>query len=528
LKASGDSEGLKEDLLTIFGFSQTLDVSERMLKVFCENIQPWDTLEAMRSSPGAFLAAHLGAWNTGTFGELLAEFSSLFLIQSYYRGDDGFYHASLHPLVKDWVVLRTSKEKAWDYRLLAVEIFVEAINPSVAGEDQTNLAPVSLDYSPDTGAASLEHVERDLESNIANDPEHLKALLESQTAFASLLKGNGEYRRAERISRRLVPLYEKCYGNTNLHTIKAQHLLAVILRFNGQDHECESICSRIVPLVIRGQGFDRDLSKETTRVWALALMKLGRREEAMSLLQRIAESEKRVIGHIERVTAINISNLLYCQKKYVECLEMCDNAMSPTLGDMSSEDPRLLTSCRVLSVFCFVGLGNWEKVVKIAQGVWQEQVKFWGDQHPTTNVTLLSLGRALSKLGDFEEAERLLKKARDNLLLTVRMNHPHFLGAQRYLGWTMWCQGRLEEAESYYRSTTDGLRGANGFDNEIESAVAALACVLRDSGAAHVARYEIAKWLSSLDKQNMEPQAPFWDEVEELTQNILSKDMKGF
>jgi hypothetical protein len=52
--------------------------------------------------------------------------------------------------------------------------------------------------------------------------------------------------------------------------------------------------------------------------------------------------------------------------------------------------------------------------------------------------------------------------------------------------------------------------------------------LLRDIGAAHVARHEIAKYVSSLEDQDIKSQAPFWDRVEDLTQIFFSMDMKDF
>jgi tetratricopeptide (TPR) repeat protein len=530
LKATEESKGLKEDLLTILGFSQTLDVSEQMLKVFCENMQPWDSPEAMRGSPGAFLAAYLGAWNTGIFGELLAEFSDLFLIQGYYRGNDGFYHARLHPLAKDWIVLRTSKEKSWDYRILAVDIFVEAINPSIVRDDQTNVAPAGLDCSPDIGAASLEHVERNLEGNLTPNSQQLRTLLESQITFANMLERNGEYRRAEWISRRLVRLSEKCCGPTDLHTMETQHLLAGILIVKMQYLEAESIYSRIAHLAIRMQGFDSNLSKDITRTWAFALMSLKRYDEAMSLLQQVSESETKLSGRMGLYTAIQLARLVRFQGRYYEALEMCDNALSLAVGNMAPGTLHALTLCRAESVYCYIGLGDWEHAAKAGELLWPEQVMLLGDQHPDTNTTLIYLAQALGKLGDFEKAERLQRKAYENFLLTLGSDHLTFSVIQSNLGWTLWCQGRLDEAESYYRSAIDGLIRKKQLPSEtdVSTVLGALACVLRDGGAAHVARYEIAKYISSLEEQDIESQAPFCDRVENLAQGFFSMDMKKF
>jgi hypothetical protein len=95
------------------------------------------------------------------------------------------------------------------------------------------------------------------------------------------------------------------------------------------------------------------------------------------------------------------------------------------------------------------------------------------------------------------------------------------------LGSTLWCQGRLDEAESYYHSALDGFIRTK-LTSKADHTLRALACMLRDSGAAHVARYEIAKYISGLDGQQLDPQGPLWDKVEEFIQVAFSMDMKDF
>ena len=110
--------------------------------------------------------------------------------------------------------------------------------------------------------------------------------------------------------------------------------------------------------------------------------------------------------------------------------------------------------------------------------------------------------------------------------LTIGSDHPSFLGTQAYLGWTLWCQGRLDEAESYYRFAMDGFIRKPLSEIDAYTILWALACILRDGGAAHVARYEIAKYISSLEEQDIESEAPFCDRVENVAQKCFSLDMK--
>jgi tetratricopeptide (TPR) repeat protein len=279
-------------------------------------------------------------------------------------------------------------------------------------------------------------------------------------------------------------------------------------------------------VAIRTQGVDSNLSKDITRIWAIALMSLERYAEAMSRLQQVAESETRLSGQMKIATAMLFAILVRRQGRYPEALEAFNHAISLAQGDPAPDDLHSLMSCRAELVYYYLTLGDWENAAKTGELLWPEQVKLLGDQHPDTNTTLHYLARALSKLGDFEKAERLQRKVCDNFLLTIGSDHPSFLGTQAYLGWTLWCQGRLDEAESYYRFAMDGFIRKPLSEIDAYTILWALACILRDGGAAHVARYEIAKYISSLEEQDIESEAPFCDRVENVAQKCFSLDMK--
>jgi hypothetical protein len=180
----------KVDLLNILAFSYGRQVSEKLFNVFCSNINAWDSQEAMKKSPGAFLAEQLGNWDSQSFGECLTEFHQLCLIQSYEYG--GFYEVFLHFLVKEWIMLRTEKTRSLEYKLLATEILLESMHSSEPREATATL--VSADFADDLDSREPEGEEIRTINKERDTYSYTADLLHAQSSLAEVMSDAGHYR----------------------------------------------------------------------------------------------------------------------------------------------------------------------------------------------------------------------------------------------------------------------------------------------------------------------------------------------
>mgnify|MGYP003646631170 CR=1 FL=1 len=57
-------------------------------------------------------------WNADNFIDILHDLLEMSLVQSWSRADDEFCHLSLHPLIKDWIRLRSTDEETHRYALV--------------------------------------------------------------------------------------------------------------------------------------------------------------------------------------------------------------------------------------------------------------------------------------------------------------------------------------------------------------------------------------------------------------------------
>ena len=159
-----DPDGSKADILTLLAFFDCKDVSEELMQSYCNskhfrlddftvfnrclkhaplprNVTITDTnsdfdddkLDSDESKSREFdndesdsanfdnlLEEEL--WDTDKFSDTLADLRQLSLIQSLTYSVDGFFHVSLHPLVNDWIKLRTTDQNKLRFFNLASRI----------------------------------------------------------------------------------------------------------------------------------------------------------------------------------------------------------------------------------------------------------------------------------------------------------------------------------------------------------------------------------------------------------------------
>ena len=97
------------DLLTLFAFFNGKDISEELFEKFLAN--PISKAEErLKTNQALLLLLDLdGKLDEHKFGEHIINFYEIALLQSWSQEPDGYRHFSFHPLVQDWVLLRTDK-----------------------------------------------------------------------------------------------------------------------------------------------------------------------------------------------------------------------------------------------------------------------------------------------------------------------------------------------------------------------------------------------------------------------------------
>ncbi|KAF3940834.1 hypothetical protein ABW19_dt0204708 [Dactylella cylindrospora] len=119
---------LKVAFLVILAFFDETDISECLFATF------FDTFPEKSDPLGwfeLFVSEDTGRWDNDNFGEVVTELQRLSFINSAWTGEDGWIHVSLHPLVRDWIKLRQSKEDLLLGYRTATQLLVSSIRRDV-------------------------------------------------------------------------------------------------------------------------------------------------------------------------------------------------------------------------------------------------------------------------------------------------------------------------------------------------------------------------------------------------------------
>lgn len=107
LQSQSSKNEVEIKLLTLFAFFDEKDISEQLFAEFGVNQEQISETANLFIWLKAFNSAD-GQWESELFEDALICLKDSSLLQAFAREQAGFYHSSLHPLIKDWIRLRTN------------------------------------------------------------------------------------------------------------------------------------------------------------------------------------------------------------------------------------------------------------------------------------------------------------------------------------------------------------------------------------------------------------------------------------
>ena len=124
------SEALENDveakLLTLLAFFDEKDISEQLFAGFSNNQEQISESAKLLIWLNAFRSLD-GQWNSDLFEDVLIRLKDSSLLLAFARGLDGVYHASLHPIIKDWIRLRTNESISQETTYMAATLVTEIL-----------------------------------------------------------------------------------------------------------------------------------------------------------------------------------------------------------------------------------------------------------------------------------------------------------------------------------------------------------------------------------------------------------------
>jgi len=415
LKAMDTAERDREHIMTLFAFFDSKDISEELFEATCK--EGAAATEYIRSYLGSSMDFP-GHWVHENFVGTLIDLTRLSLVQSWSLDESDVCHLTLHPLIKDWIRLRTDIVTCRNHSILAARILANLLSNSM---DSSEYFQLSLSSSQtillhlDTYYENLAIIGMD--TNPHTLPSEYSDFEESEYWFHAFLSQMGQRSKAADIARRVATWHEQRFGPDHNKTIISLHNLARSLADVGKTTEAEKIHRRVLKFRERTLGLEHPDTLSSSHELAHILQEQGKYEAAGDILWRIVPISKRVLGLDDPETLTQQSNLasnLAYQGRYKEA-ELLNRRVLPIRERiLGLEHPSTLKSLNNIARN-FAGQGKYKDAEVLDRRVISVQERVLGKEHPSTLKSLNNLARSVAGQDKYEEAEEL-----DRRVLSIR------------------------------------------------------------------------------------------------------------
>ena len=240
LRSEAPENNVEAKLLTLLAFFDEKDISEQLFAGFSTNQEQISESAKLLTWLNTFSNVE-GQWDSDLFEDVLIRLRDSSLLQAYAQEQDGFYHASLHPLVKDWIRLRTDRSISQDNTYMAATLVTEILLNSWQ-KKHFNLPLLAKQNIPSHIIALEESYQEFFipQSSITLSQNIFDEYTIDQSWFAKFLLNNGSYQPATIIYQRLNEKIEKVLGREHADTLTSMANLASAYRNQGRWKEARS------------------------------------------------------------------------------------------------------------------------------------------------------------------------------------------------------------------------------------------------------------------------------------------------
>jgi tetratricopeptide (TPR) repeat protein len=410
------------DLLTLLAFFDSQDVSESFLKAFSRPRYHYPEIElpaeyslkpdsvAARDRPGSYLRQFERNWDQASYHDALLVLKRLSLVEfSTSSRNNESPHASLHPLVRDWLRLRTPKQACIEYTSLVgacIYMFLASTRDwssyqLTLSEKQQLIAHINA-YSMNIALFGIAHKLGDLDI-----PSYDKGLPVYE--FSKFLYQNGMYRSSAEWSWRSLDQRIKQFGPDAYETLATKTGLAGAFYAQGEHHDAKQIYIEIIEVKERMLGSKHPETLLSKVNLAPLLASEGQYETAETIYRHVLKWYKKMLGEADPNTIIamgGLGSLLNTMKNYIEAEELNRQALGLATGTLGLVHVRTLSIMEFLGV-SLAGLGRLEEAREIFQKALQIRETESGMEHPDTIMCMRSLMSVLDRQEMHSAAEKL-------------------------------------------------------------------------------------------------------------------------
>ena len=342
----------------------------------------------------SFISSETDQWDSDSFEDVLIRLSDSSLLQAFARGLDGFYHASLHPLIKDWIRLRTDKSTIQE-NFCAAAMLVTII---LINSWQKQHFDLSLLAQKDIAShiIALEESHQEIFSPqpfISSNQKIFDEYTIFQSWFAKFLLNTGSYHLSEIINQRLNAQNQRVLGLEHATTLTSMANLASTYWNQGRWKEAKELDVQAMETRKRALGLEHPSTLTSMDNLASTFSNQGRWKEAEELNVQVMETSSRVLGLEDPDTLSSMANfaLTYqSQGRWKEAERLHVQVMETRKRVLGLEHPATLNSMANLA-FTFWSLGLKKEAIELMSEVVACREKKIGSDYPDTVKPILIL-----------------------------------------------------------------------------------------------------------------------------------------
>jgi eukaryotic-like serine/threonine-protein kinase len=228
--------------------------------------------------------------------------------------------------------------------------------------------------------------------------------------LGTILTQKGKYDASEEVYRESVRIHEKVYGDNHPNVAVALHNLSSALQWLGRLEEAEPPARQALSILRSELGPEHHRVNSVMTHLASILRDMGHYEEAKEYYYESIEHRRNVFGYESFEMTISLSNyadLLRRMGEYDEAGRIMREALEITRSLFGDASPGVAILTGQL------GLIHYEKkefhtAVNLYRESLDKMYAIWPGGHFRIGTTEHNLGRCLTELGEYAEAERFL------------------------------------------------------------------------------------------------------------------------
>lgn len=404
IKGDGDQKMKKEHLLTTSAFLDHRYIHQALFQShFSRNSPEWMSIFSV---DGVFVDYE--------FGDVVAEFKLLSLLEYMEVHVETGIHFAIHPLIQDWIKLRLNFEECQKYTLETIDILAAHINDWVIHLPSNQALIAHLNVAMDNN----DHYK----TEVLENPEMKLAF----SGFASFYVDQGFYADAEKFCHLSIAAWESQVGREHPETLNSMAHLAGIYSLRGKYSQAEKLYLKLLDS-FKSQFGDEDINTiHALHNQSIVYCGLTRYDEAERLCKQAVELKTKILGQKDPSTRRSktvLASIYKHQGRYEQAENLCYRVLDDIDLGETNHWSRTLEICQILASL-YRSQRRFREAEFFLTDILKLEEEVYGPEHPTTCGTMAELGLLFKDQNRNVAAVEFFRRALRGRETVLGVDHP--------------------------------------------------------------------------------------------------------